>query len=239
MGDVPQKDTPVFLRSCALGPIVTQISLGGQGVMRTITILMALLLSACAPSAESIQQAIAQTQAAAVTPTHTPNPTHTPKPENTRGPTRTPRPTSTPEDGGLRNPVRLGQRFYLIQDNGLEYSVVISNVVRGDDAWVIVRDSNSTNEPPNDEMEYLVATINYKHTSSDDEVLEAFAQHWSILTNNRIIGWADDSTPCCFYDELRLISDGIGDITVAFRVYTNDENPLLVFWNEFYFDTNK
>lgn len=59
---------------------------------KIITLTIALLITACAPSQETIQTAIAQTQSA-----YTPIPTQTPYPTHTAYPTYTPIPvTNTP-----------------------------------------------------------------------------------------------------------------------------------------------
>jgi hypothetical protein len=65
-----------------------------------ILLLLAIILSACAPSPQAIQQALLSTQAVLPTmtayPTYTPNPTYTPYPTFTAQATYTPAPTYTP-----------------------------------------------------------------------------------------------------------------------------------------------
>jgi hypothetical protein len=69
--------------------------------MKPFALLVLLLLSACAPSAQAAQTAAAQTQAARPTPTYTSRPSETPKPSDTPNPTATSGPTvtQTPQPG--------------------------------------------------------------------------------------------------------------------------------------------
>lgn len=63
--------------------------------MKRLALISALLLAACAPSADAVATAIAQTQAAA-TATQEAMPTDTPPPSPTARPTNTPLPSPTP-----------------------------------------------------------------------------------------------------------------------------------------------
>ena len=57
--------------------------------MRKLILLAILLLSACSPSAEAVQQAIRETQSAwTPVPTQTAYPTYTPNPTYTAAPTK-------------------------------------------------------------------------------------------------------------------------------------------------------
>lgn len=161
------------------------------------------------------------------------------KPTATVSPTRTPRPTATPMYGSRKNPVGFGDSI-LIGDEKYSYvEIVVIDVVRGADAWLAIKDSNMFNEPPADEMEYLVATVEISYLEESDElgeIWEISQAFWSVVTNGQVFDWFSSSSPCCF-DDAKVIVGGVASMTTANQVYINDENPYLVFMDKFFFST--
>jgi hypothetical protein len=99
--------------------------------MKHLVLLIVLLASACAPSAEDIQStvqaSIAQTETARPTATKTTKPTNTPKPTATKRPT----PTKTPAPS--MDELRQGLLDALVSDLGNIFDVESVSVVRFND----------------------------------------------------------------------------------------------------------
>lgn len=162
----------------------------------------------------------------------------TPTITSTPRPTYTPRPTSTPEIGSIRNPIPLGQSIYLVQNDIAEFEIHITNIVRGNDAWKTIYSANEFNERAPDGMEYLIAEVQVSHYGNDSEILELNDWDWKIETNNRYFDPLD-SFICCVSPEfdVKLGSGGIAVGLLIRPVYIDDDSPILVFGDKYYFST--
>lgn len=164
--------------------------------MRTIVALFVVLslLSACAPTADQIQKAIAETQTAEAPPTATATeipptatvtpteaPTRTPAPTRTKAPTRTPRPTNTPTIKPTATlaptPVELSGSGYQIIDFDNPFETGVIHAVHQGGSNFVIKSLDANNEM----IDLLVNTIGN-------------------------------------YDGMRLIDPGVEDHTMRFEV---------------------
>ena len=137
-----------------------------------MVIIIVILLSSCAPSPEKIEEAIEQTQIAKEKSiTSTPSHTNTPAATNTPEPTNTPTATNTPktELGTFSNPFPFKRRVGLTmtsEGKEISFEFRIDEVIRGEDAWSIIKQANMFNDPPPDGYEAILIKIYVKNISS-------------------------------------------------------------------------
>lgn len=164
-----------------------------------------------------------------------PHSTTTPKP--TIAPTSTP----IPSLGTIRNPVPLGQKLSLSQGGivgigGAEFDVSVLSVIRGQDAWNKIYSANQFNDPAPDGMEYIIAEIQVNHTGNDSQIIEMNSIYWKTVSNKRYFD-GFTSMVCCLSPSLdiSLGSGGEGIGILGLPIFVNDDNPMLVFADKFYF----
>lgn len=168
----------------------------------------------------------------------------TPAPKNTITPlptrfiaTRTPRPTPTPEYGTVRNPVPVGQELSLVRNGYMEFKVSVEDVVAGEDAWSEIASANMFNEPPPEGMQYVLVDVFVSHYGDDDGVLEMSYLDWKSVSNNRYFDYFDVNVCCIINDlDIKLGSGGEAAGILVQLVFLDDENPLLVLDDKFYFE---
>lgn len=212
-----------------------------------VTLALLFLLAACTPATPEVslvETAIAQTQAALPTETPvptktltpTPSLTHTPIPTDT--PTRTPRPTSTPhptatptqEQGTRTNPFHVGLVIGFTQNKTIEYTLSVTEVLRGEEAWNIIYAANRFNDPAPDDMEYVLIRVKVAYTGPDEGALELNEFHWASVTNGRVYD-AFDVSVCCLEPEFDIVLfvDGEAEGLVPLLVAIDDPTPLAAF----------
>lgn len=69
---------------------------------------------------------------------------------------------------GRTNPAPLGAE-QTIKDDGYTISVKINSVTRGEEAWNMVADANQFNDPPPENMEYMVVNITVTALASETD----------------------------------------------------------------------
>lgn len=180
-------------------------------------------------------------------PTSTPRVTDTPRPTNTPWPTNTPRPTatptSTPAPGFARtNPAPLGVPIVAMVDawegNGYvehEYRVKVLEVLRGEDAWNVIRSASTLSEPPPPDKDYLLAWVTVDFLRSTGEEAEyLYTGDWDVLSNGRLYSILDLPSlvlePDPTFDG-RVFPGGSVEGWVLLPVVQADPDPLLV-WRE-------
>ena len=109
------------------------------------------------------------------TPTDTPTPTATPEPTATATPTQTPEPTDAPEPTDTPDPSSAGSSRanpYPFLELALVpgWEVQVLETIRGDEAWEMIQAANRFNDPPPENMEYLLVKLHVKCTVTDDKV---------------------------------------------------------------------
>jgi predicted small lipoprotein YifL len=227
--------------------VINRIEITTKGEdMKTYThilialIILALMVSACGGSgpvptkppenaAATAQQLATQPQA---TETTQPQPTATPLPV----PTSTPAPTATPkpaEAGTSRsNPLPLGTEF-----TGETWSIIVSDVIRGQDAVEAVKKANMFNDPPSQGFEYLIANVKIKNISKQQEAQSAsFAVDLRVTGDNNIVyGPASVVPPKPFKGE--LFPDGVAEGQIAFEIPIEEKNLMFIVGEMMSFDT--
>lgn len=214
--------------------------------MRKIIVLLfvlifVLFLAACTPSESGIQTAIAETQAAIpptvtstpIPPTETSEPTatqtltRTPTATRTATATRKPTLTPTPELGTRNFPHIVGSVVALVQNQTLKFTLQITEIVRGAEAWDIIFDANQFNNPPPDDLEFVLLKVKVVYTGNDEGALELNRYDWSSVSNGRVYDGFDASA-CCLEPEfdITLFAGGEAEGWVPLLVAIDDPNPL-------------
>ena len=221
--------------------------------MRNIFVLLAVvvLVGACAPSQEVLQEAVAGTVGAFTPlPTYTDYPTYTPDPTSTftptspptRVPTRTlrptpvrtatPRATATPDFGTRNSPYQLGQVANLVRGGVLNFQLQVVEVIRGADAYSRILSANMFNDAPPAGYEFVLMRIHIAYTGADQGVLSLDKYDMAVVTSGRIITYRDTIiySPCCIEPDFdfQLLVGGEGEGWLALPVVVDDPNPLLV-----------
>lgn len=218
--------------------------------MRKIAQIFCLVicLSGCAPTESMIQTAIAQTQMANPTITSSPTPkntntpisTNTPRATNTITLTNTPHPTKTPEYGTRLNPYPIGDEILFWQEidgTKMDFSITIGDVIRGEDAWAAIYMANQFNDPPPQNMEFVLVQLIVDHYGNDAGAIRIDEGDFVIVTNGQVFRHFDISV-CCIDDagfpelDLTLFSGAKAEGWIAVQVYNDDTQPLLALWLE-------
>lgn len=208
----------------------------------TFYLVLAIALAACGSnlSFDQIQstvvaQVTASAKAETPYPTYTPLPTYTPYPTFTPvpKPTNTPRPTATPvpDTGTSTNPYNLGETVNMIQGGKLEFDLTVEEVIRGDQAWAIIKRANQFNDPAPDGMEYVIVKVLAEYTGKDQGTLALEKTDWKIVTNGRAIDYFDLPSVCCLtneFDNIKILAGGKAEGIMAWPVAIDDQNPMLV-----------
>jgi hypothetical protein len=199
-----------------------------------------ILLAACAPTEAEIQStvqaAIAQTQAAYTptpTLTFTPSFTNTPIFTSTPKPTNTPKPSPTPKQGTIQDPLRSTEdRLFTITKLG-ETSVFelhILQVIRGDEAYRIIKSANMFNDKPPEGMEYVLIQL---QAISNSGTLKLSGYDFVLVSKGQLFdGFA--SLVCCLKDEgyqefeANIVLPGVtAEGWIARPVFIDDPAPML------------
>jgi hypothetical protein len=102
-----------------------------------------------------------------VTPVPTPTPTPTPLPTPTPTSTRTPTPSATPAPGFARaNPADVGTGLFIKVDDlfkVLEARITLFEVIRGEEAWTRIKETNRFSSPPKAGFEYIIAKLRFEY----------------------------------------------------------------------------
>lgn len=212
----------------------------------TLTFLVVIIVTACTPSEQSIQTAIAQTQIAdekAISQTQSAY-TPTPKPTNTPAATNTPRPTKTkapptwtprPQFGELENPYplqRIANLTLTISGVTSQFDFTVLEVIRGEEANKIVKRANMFNDDPPEGMEYALIKVKVLLNKGK---LELNRYDITVLTNGQLFDeYSSSFSVCCTEDEgypdfeANLVLPGATTEGWIIRpVFINDLNPLV------------
>ena len=206
-------------------------------------IVLSIVVSGCGGSQSSVQTSVAMTLTAvpmlASQPTDTPvsiatdtpvsmdTPTQTLRPS----PTRTRRPTSTPkpELGSYEYPIPYGLPLPLTRGKTQDYTITLTDVKRGDDAWQILYDVNQFNELAPERMEWIGVLIKIKYTAGPSgQVLELDRYFVNIVTKGSILEIPFYVGPDPEFD-LKILPDGEGEGWIFGHVYVDDPEPMMVF----------
>ena len=152
-------------------------------------------------------------------------------------PTATPLPPTSA--GSLADPYTYGETAYLAIDEELDFTMVVTNVVRGSDALQVIKTANQFNDDPPEGFEFVVVRLFVEYTGEDFGLLEMNESALSIVTNGRILGYGDmlNYSPCCLEPafELTLLPGGRGEGLIALPVALDDPDPLLLLGESLYF----
>jgi Domain of unknown function (DUF4352) len=224
--------------------------LQGEAMKNRMCILLAIMIlalsafacSVTAPTptkppekvATTIQQSATQPQAITTTqqPATTiplPKPTSTPEPTSTTAPSSTPK---TVEQGTSRsNPLPLGTEF-----TGETWSIIVSDVIRGQDAAQAIKKANMFNEPPEQGFEYLIANVKIKNISKEQEAQSAsFAVDLRVTGDKNVVyGPASVVPPKSLEGE--LFPDGVAEGQIVFEIPSDEKNLMFIVGESFSFD---
>ena len=182
------------------------------------------LLSPSTPKPENVLNTGLQT----VESTSTPKSTNTPKPSNT------PRPSPTPESGTMTHPYQIQEiakltHTYLGNVSEIDFQVV--QVIRGQEANVAVKQANTFNDEPSQDMEYALIRVKVTLTKgtlkmNDNEIY--------VASNGQLF---DAFTPlvCCIdeagypkFEANLILPNASTEGWIVRPVFINDLNPLVV-----------
>ena len=197
--------------------------------------VIAVMLSACAPSQAAIQTAIAQTQSAY---TPTPNLANisfaTPVLATlTSPPTDTPTPSPIPKVGSMDSPVPLSAKGTLTDPlSGGTFDLQVLQVVRGSDAIYLIQQASTKNLNPPQGMEYILIKV----TATLDSGNLKLSDYDFIVDSSGNLSDTFSSPVCCMtnvgYQMFRADLSTLGASTdgwIARMAYINDPKPLLAY----------
>lgn len=218
-----------------------------------VTFLTVLCLTACGPApaktaptqapqkaAATQQQPTTQQEAATPTqlkPTETPQPkpTSSPVPTATPVPSRTPVPTPTakPADPGTSRsaPLPLNTEF-----KGKTWSVVVSDVTRGQGVAQAIAKANQFNEPPRQGFEYLIANVKLTNISDKQEAQDVFLSISLRVTGDRNVIYSSASVVEPKRLQGKLFPKGIAEGQIAFEIPSGEKNLMFIVGEAMSFD---
>ncbi|MBU0519008.1 hypothetical protein KJ564_08750 [bacterium] len=144
--------------------------------------------------------------------------------------------TAVGEIGDRSNPVPINQPLNLIYDDIAQLQIVVREIIRGDQAWNMVYQTNQFNDPPAAGMEYLVAKIGviYLASSQPDFTLSIDGFYFKSVSNNQILDQTILVNP---EPELNanLFPGGSSEGYIVVSAYLDDPAPLIIFedWLDF------
>jgi hypothetical protein len=200
-----------------------------NNIIAALIVSMVILsaLSSCTPKQQDTipqQQAATPTQHATIAP---PAETSLPESTSTPIPTQTPIPTATSkpvEVGASRsNPLPLGTEF-----KSKNWSIIVSDVIRGKEAAQAISTANMFNEPAKQGSEYLIANIKIKNISDKQEAQSAsFAVNLRVTGDKNIVySNASVVPPKSFEGE--LFPNGEAEGQEVFEVPSDEKNLLFI-----------
>jgi hypothetical protein len=130
------------------------------------------------------------------------------------------------------NPVPFGELY-----SAPNWDLQVLDMIRGDEAWQMIRQANQFNEPPRDGMEYVLVRIKAASTAADSE--EHSIGNWDFnLTGSPLIQYdpGEVVAPDPVLDAT-LYAGGEAEGWVAFAIGQDEDNLMLVFdemasWDE-------
>ena len=129
--------------------------------------------------------------------------------------------------GTRTNPVPIGSFLPLIIDDKQDFTVSISEVIRGNDAWVMIEDANMFNDEAPENMEYVLAYIVVEYLSGPlDEVLSISEYDIDVVSNSQILDNPYVVSPEPEFDII-LYPGGIAGGWAPVLVYIDDSSPVL------------
>ncbi|MFZ1043569.1 MAG: hypothetical protein WCA79_03610 [Anaerolineales bacterium] len=201
----------------------------------TAFFVMAVMLSACAPSQAAIQTAIAQTQSA-----YTPTPNlgnitfATPTLATlTPPPTDTPTASPIPQVGSIDSPIPFSAKGTLTDPlSGGTFDLQVQQVVRGSEAIYLIQQASTKNLNPPQGMEYILIEV----TATLDSGNLNLSDYDFIVDSNGNLSDTFSSPVCCMtnvgYQIFRANLSTLGSSTdgwIARMAYINDPKPLLAY----------
>ena len=201
----------------------------------TAFFIVAVMLSACAPSQAAIQTAIAQTQSAYtpisnITNTLIATPvlaTLTPPPSDT--PTASP----IPKVGSIDSPIPFNAKGTLTDPlSGGTFDLQVQKVVRGPEALYLIQQASTKNLNPPQGMEYILIEVMATLDSGNLNL----SDYDFIVDSNGNLSDSFSSPVCCMtnvgYQIFRADLSTLGSSTdgwIARMAYINDPKPLLAY----------
>lgn len=163
-------------------------------------------------------------------PTATDAPTSTPRPTATTQPTATPQPV---EAGVSRsNPLPIGSEFV-----GDTWSIIVTDVVRGDEATEAIASANQFNDPPRQGFEYLIANVRLENISAADKAESAAIAVDLRVTGDRNVVYNRVSVVPPKSLEGELFPGGAAEGQIVFEVPDDEGNLMFVVGEMLSFDS--
>ena len=154
--------------------------------------------------------------------------------------------TPEPEEIGTRQtPAGIGESMYGTMDSfaygHCDIEMILLDVVKGDEAWAMVKEGNQFNDEPEEEKEYIAAKFYVKNLtdlSGEDEALEINSAQFDYANSMDIIDedqWCsvagvEPDLDCELYEGVEY------EGWVFFFADIGEESPKAVFMDEFWFD---
>jgi len=139
-------------------------------------------------------------------------------------------PTLAPtlQPGTRDNPVPLGQSLELVKDNDTFFKVTILEVIRGDQAWQMIYQTNMFNDPPEEGKEYILAKVRVEYTNSTvpNKTLSISTWNFGTTSNNQVFEELFIVNPSPELD-VELYPGGVGEGYISGIVFKDDAGALI------------
>ncbi len=216
-----------------------------------LSILVVMLFTSCRSSGPTEEDvSVISTQAAqtvmAEMSSADPNATLKPADSKEPDPTNTLIPTNIPvkKYGNRSNPFPVGSLFEGTSEKTMTFTLIISDVLRGEQAYKMIMDANMFNDEPEEGQEYLLAygNLNFVESADPDSLLELDEYYFASVSNNRIVDNPFAVSPEPTFD-CKLFVGGTCEGWITLAVYEDDPSPLIRFGKsydgkKFYFATH-
>ncbi len=175
------------------------------------------------PRPEPAPPTVAPTPAPTATPTPTPTPTPIPTP------TPTPTPTQLPPGSSRDNSIPLGQSG-VVQTFRTSWELSVVSITP--DAWEIIRERNSFNQPPDEGKQFYLLRLRVKNVGEERAFFVDYvkttgeAAGWVYTTNGDSCGVIPDD------NSREVFPGGEFELNVCWHVATADLPTLIMFWDE-------
>jgi hypothetical protein len=211
-----------------------------------IIVVVSIVLTACGQSQSAVQTSVVMTLTAMPTntpiPSNTPVPTATATPLPTNTPTRTPTntpkatatrrpptPTEAPEVGSYERPVPMNLPYPFTYSGNQDFSLTVTEVKRGQDAWDMLYIANMFNDKAPDRMEWVCAYLKLNYTDGPSGTTIDINKYWfSTVSNGSILDIPFYVPPDPEFD-VSVLPGGKAEGWICGHLFTDDANPVLLF----------
>ena len=139
---------------------------------------------------------------------------------------------NTQSDGSRKNPAQIGQMYKVKFDDWMDgkgiLHIGLTEVIRGDQAWTIIRNANQFNKAPGPNQEYMLAKFYVKAVELEKEPYDLNHAKFEAVSKNGVA--YDDFVAVSIKQNLRSdLYEGAEVRGYTFFLTDKGDSPLLVF----------